>query len=96
MSVSPLLSHPSLSFSQRQLFIYYRQFRNKKDRLMTIIEYLITNDFVYQPFDKVRFIKGAHKSYAMLPPNQIKHNSVSIKALAKLNLNITDYEQIWR
>ncbi|CAF1269094.1 unnamed protein product [Rotaria sordida] len=63
---------------------------------MMVIEYLVTNDLVYQSFDKVRFVKGAHKSYAMVPPNQIKNNNVSIKALAKLNLNITDYEQIWQ
>jgi hypothetical protein len=61
-----------------------------------IIEYLITNELIYQSSDKVRFIKGAHKSYAMLPPNQIRNNTLSIKALAKLNLNIDDYEKIWQ
>ncbi|CAF2830348.1 unnamed protein product [Rotaria sp. Silwood2] len=83
-------------FFSASTFIYYREFHNKKERLMMIIEYLITNDLIYQSFDKVRFIKGAHKSYAMLPPSHIKNNNVSTKALAKLNLNITDYEQIWQ
>ncbi|CAF1170848.1 unnamed protein product [Rotaria magnacalcarata] len=83
-------------FFSGSTFIYYREFHNKKERLMMIIEYLIANDLLYQPFGKVRFMKGAHKSYAMLPPNQVKKNDVSIRALAKLNLNISDYERIWQ
>ena len=63
---------------------------------MMAIEYLITSGLVYQPPGKVRFFKGAHTSYAMLPPNHVKDKELSIKALAKLNLNIDDYVQIWQ
>ncbi|CAF5042924.1 unnamed protein product, partial [Rotaria sp. Silwood1] len=45
--------------------------------------------------DKLRFIKGAHRSYALFPPNQIESNDLSIKALAELNLSINDYKKIW-
>jgi hypothetical protein len=63
---------------------------------MMAIEYLINNELIYECSNKDRFLKGAHKSYAMIPPNQIKNNATAINALTKLNLNINDYEQIWQ
>ena len=63
---------------------------------MVGIEYLINNELIYECSNKVRFLKGAHKSYAMIPPNQIKNNTTLINALTQLNLNINDYEQIWQ
>jgi hypothetical protein len=83
-------------FFSASAFISHRRFHNKKERFTMAIEYLISNKLIYQPSDKVRFIKGAHTSYAMLSPNQIKNNDISIKALAKLNLTIGDYEKIWQ
>lgn len=83
-------------FFSASTFIYHRQFHNKKDRVMMAIEYLATNGLVYQPSDKVRFFKGVHTSYAMLPPDHVKDKELPIKALAKLNLNIDDYVRIWQ
>jgi hypothetical protein len=60
-----------------------------------VVKYLIDNELIYQSSDNIRFIKGTRISYAMVSPNQIKNNNLSIKALAKLNLSINDYEQIW-
>ena len=32
----------------------------------------------------------------MKPPSQIKKNSVAIEAMAKLNLSIQNYEELWQ
>ncbi|CAF3915853.1 unnamed protein product [Rotaria sp. Silwood1] len=82
-------------FFSASTFSYHRQFHNKKERLLMAIEYLVTNQLIDQASDKLRFIKGAHRSYALFPPNQIESNDLSIKALAELNLSINDYKKIW-
>ncbi|CAF4066585.1 unnamed protein product [Rotaria sp. Silwood2] len=83
-------------FFSASTFTYHRQFHHNKERYMMGIEYLINNELIYECSNKVRFLKGAHKSYAMIPPNQIKNNTTLINALTQLNLNINDYEQIWQ
>lgn len=62
---------------------------------MTVIEHLVTNCLLYAPPPKIRFIKGSHKNYAMIPPNQLKKNPLSMKALTSLNMNIDEYEKLW-
>jgi len=60
------------------------------------MNYLINNRLIYQASGKSRFLKGCHLSYTMATPNQIKNNKLSMEALAKLNLNMDDYEQLWQ
>ncbi|CAF1418087.1 unnamed protein product [Adineta steineri] len=83
-------------FFSAATFISYREFHNSKDRLSTAIKYLIDNGLAFQPSNKTRFIKGTRTSYVMATPNQIKHNNMAVEALNKINLNITDYEQLWK
>ena len=60
------------------------------------MDYLITSGLICQPGDKERFIKGAHTSYAMIPPRQVEKNSASIEALAQLKLTMIDYQKGWQ
>lgn len=83
-------------FFSTSTFVYYRKFHNKKDRLNFVLKYLVDNELIYQASNEYRFIKGTRVSYALKPPNQIKQNSLSNQALAKLNLNINHYEQLWQ
>ncbi|CAM4841639.1 unnamed protein product, partial [Rotaria magnacalcarata] len=76
-------------------FSYHRKFHNKKDQLNMVLQYLVANGLIFQTSSTGRFIKGVQLSYAMMPPNQIKQNNLSIEALAKLNLNIYNYEDLW-
>ncbi|CAF0998674.1 unnamed protein product [Rotaria sordida] len=77
-------------------FVHRREFHNRRDRLNIILKYLVDNELIYEASNKNRFTKGAHTSYAMKPPSQIRKNNLSMEALAKLNLNINDYEQLWQ
>ncbi|CAF3737244.1 unnamed protein product [Rotaria socialis] len=85
-----------LIFFSVSTFIYHRVFHNKKDRLNLMLKYLVDNELIYEGSHKNRFIKGAHTSYGMKPPNQIKKSDKAIEALAKLNLNIQSYEELWQ
>ena len=57
---------------------------------------MVDNELIYEGSNKNRFIKGVHTSYGMKPPSQIKKNSVAIEAMAKLNLSIQNYEELWQ
>ncbi|CAF1387240.1 unnamed protein product, partial [Adineta steineri] len=83
-------------FFSTSTFNSYRQFHNDKDRLVTAIEYLIDNELIYRSPNKFRFIKGTRSSYAMATPNQIKRSNLAHTALIKLNLNINEYEKLWK
>lgn len=45
--------------------------------------------------EKTRFIKGAHSTYAMATPTQLRTNRLSMEALPHLQLTTADYEKLW-
>ena len=91
---SEILQHRFVFFSP-STFTHDRHFNNRRGRLKLAIEYLINHGLIHQASGKTRFIKGAHDSYAMATPGAIKKKNLSLESLAKLNLNIDQYEELW-
>jgi hypothetical protein len=91
---SVILQH-KFAFFSATTFTNDRHFHNKKERLRLAIECLINHGLIHQASGKLRFIKGAHASYAMATPGEIKGKNSSLASLTKLNLDIDQYEELW-
>jgi hypothetical protein len=94
-AASSILRSKFLFFSPTT-FRHDRQFHNKRHQFQTAIDYLINNRLAHEASGQNRFIRGVHTSYALATPTEIKNSHVSITALAKLGLNVDDYNGFWR
>lgn len=83
-------------FSSASILINHQLFGKNKDRLTSAIKYLAEVCLLIQALENSRFLKGAHSTYAIATPTQLRNNQISSEALSQLQLTIADCEKLWQ